>query len=110
MAVDAEHPSALIGNRRGQFPKQVTVQIETALNVMLCRLHSGVFFLVLPRHIDAVAPVICIFGVWLLGGVVDDSPADEVTIGGLFIGDSIPHDIGAVADLPYPILPLLPLI
>lgn len=85
MAVDAEHPSALIGNRRGQLPKQVTIQIKTALNVMLCRLHSGVFFLVLSRHIDAVAPVICIFGVWLLRGVVNDPPADKVTIGGLFI-------------------------
>ena len=77
---------------------------------MLCGLHTGVFFLVLPRDIDTISPIIPIVAVWLLGGVVDDAPADEVNIGGLFIGNFIPHFIGTVADLPYPVFVLFPLI
>ena len=77
---------------------------------MLCGLHAGVFFLILPRDIDTVSPIIPVVAVWLFRCVVDDSPADEVNIGGLFIGDFISHFIGAVADLPYPVFVLFPLI
>ena len=110
MAVDAEHPSALIGDWWGDFSEQVTIQVKPALDIMLCGLHAGVFFLILPRDIDTVSPIIPVVAVWLFRCVVDDSPADEVNIGGLFIGDFISHFIGAVADLPYPVFVLIPLI
>ena len=84
----------------------MAIQVKPTLDIMLCGLHTGVFFLVLPCDIDTVSPIIFVVTIRLLGCVVDDAPADEVNIGGLFIEDFVPHFIGAVADLPYPVFVL----
>ena len=53
-AIDAEHPFALVGDRGRQFPEQVRIQVKPALDIILCRFHAGIFFLILSCNIDAL--------------------------------------------------------
>ena len=56
VAVDHEHPLAVIGYRRGQLCEQVGIPVEPALDIPLGGLHTVIRLFLLPDDIAAVSP------------------------------------------------------